>query len=137
MPLDIFFRNNTQKPKRRQSNIVQVDHEEGTVLIPKGPDFPEGAEVPLVGPTSGQAYKELQLSELEKQNVNKRLIALMGEWFQCIQCFQAMRGLDPETKVSVKVKRFRLGNSGEPTLNVTCPLCDAPMVKLDGPPEGR
>ena len=136
MSIDIFdFTKKTQKNKI-QSNIVQVDHEEGMVVIPKGTEFPEGAEVPIVGPTSGNAYKELKISEEKKREINKRLIALMGEWFQCIQCRQMMRGMDPETRVSVKVSRFRLGNSGPETLNITCPMCDAPMVKLDRTPDG-
>ena len=100
--------------KKNPPAIVQVDHETGMLHVPGIGDLP------LVGPTSGSEYKRLKESEIDKREMNKRLMAVMRKSWQCVQCRRVWKIQFEEVCVCGHPQRFHQASVERPCV---CPKC--------------
>jgi len=65
---------------------IHVDHETGEL------DIPGVGKLPLVGPTSGDAYRALQNREAEMAELTRLLESMLGKYWRCSRCRRVWSG---------------------------------------------
>lgn len=112
--------------KKNKPKIVSIDHEDGMIHVPgKGP-------MPLVGDLrTGKEYERLKAAEVEKREMNKRLIAVMSKTWVCTQCGERQSGR------YIRVAHRSMYTGGQLTEVLVCRhrTCDAPVIEASGPPD--
>jgi hypothetical protein len=65
---------------------IRVDHETGAL------DIPGVGKLPLVGPTSGSAYREFQNREAEMAELSRMLESMLAKYWRCSRCRRVWTG---------------------------------------------
>lgn len=97
-------------PKKSTPNLNTVDHEKGTVNVPGV------GELPLVGPTSGQAYRDLKSKEAQHAEEMQWLFDAMRSTWSCPRCR--------------KIIAMKFGANGMPLPNQPAPILGPDRVML-------